>query len=261
MDKENLQQSFSVKRLYYLIRNRVYDDMGSVLIVAGAFLALNILLLLSAGQVRPTKPEIWTIVIALGGVLLAGNGFAKMHDGKAGTEWILLPASSWEKYMAAFGMYLLVYPIAASFIALCESLLLSGMAYLLYGTFSSIYNPFTPVFLQHYGAYAFFVIIALAGSARFKKFAIGKTAAIGFSFLLLSSLFLILGLLLTDQEGRQILFNGIRGQSSEIRRSLDPSKDELIRSFFKVYLTGTALFAIGYGYALIREKEARDEVQ
>jgi hypothetical protein len=79
--------------------------------------------------------------------------------------------------------------------------------------------------------------------------------------MLLASLLLVLGALLFDSEGRQILYNGIRGHSIEIQRPLTLSKESSLKILGNIFLVGTGLFALVYGYALVREKEARDEVQ
>jgi hypothetical protein len=261
MKLEFIEQPYSLRRLYFLVRNRVLEDLGPVLIVSAAVLALNLLLLLTSGRYNPGSVQSWGMLLAIGGVFLAGNAFSKMHDGKAGTEWILLPASSAEKYSAALVMYLIVYPVFASLIAVLETLIITGIGYFIQGSSLWMYNPVSPVIYNNYLNYAFFVLLAMAGSARFRKFAIGKTAAIIFSFILLGSLLLVLGLLLFDDEGRQILFNGVRGHSVEIRRTLDLSEDRAMQILMQIFQAGTAAFALGYGYALVREKEARDEVQ
>lgn len=255
------QQPYSVKRLYFLVRNRLLDDISPILIVAAAFLALNLLFLLSAHQYTPGTVGSWALIIAVGGIFLAGNGFSKMHDGKAGTEWLLLPASTLEKYTAALVMYLIVYPVFAALLAFFESLICSGIGYLMHKSSLWLFNPLTAIIWENYLNYAFFVVLALAGSARFRKFAVGKTAAIMVSFMLLASLLLVLGALLFDSEGRQILYNGIRGHSIEIQRPLTLSKESSLKILGNIFLVGTGLFALVYGYALVREKEARDEVQ
>ena len=48
MKKETLYQPYSLERLFYLVRNRVLDDIGPVLIGSAAVLALNLLLLISS---------------------------------------------------------------------------------------------------------------------------------------------------------------------------------------------------------------------
>lgn len=201
MKKETLYQPYSLERLFYLVRNRVLDDIGPVLIGSAAVLALNLV------------------------------------------------------------MYLLVYPIIASVIAVIETLIISGFGAMLYGKSLWIYNPLTLVILRNYCNYIFFVLLALAGSARFRKFALVKTASIALGFVFLPSLLLILGILFATPEGRQILFDGTRGYSVQIQRTLELGKEGTLRILYKIFTIGTAVFALGYGYALVSEKETRDEVQ
>jgi hypothetical protein len=265
MNRTSLRTTFSIHRLYYLVRNRVLDDTAPVLITAGAFLALNMLLLFTTDNYNPGSTESWALFIAGGGILLAGVAFSRMHDGKAGTEWLLLPASSAEKYTAALVTYLVVYPVIASLLVVLETLCISGVAMLLRTGRFWVYNPAAPVIFRHYFDYAFFVLLALAGSGRFRKFALGKTAAILFSFILLASFLLVWGILLKDSQFRTILFNPNEAHSVVIRRTMDLSeydnKNQTFWNLIRVFQIGTAAFALGYGYALVREKEARDEVQ
>ncbi|AEJ20745.1 hypothetical protein [Gracilinema caldarium] len=265
MNTTSIRTTFSFRRLYYLVRNRILDDSASVLIVAGAFLALNLLLLFFTDNYNPGSTESWGMLIAGGGMLLAGIAFSKMHDGKAGTEWILLPASSAEKYIAALVTYLVVYPVIASLLVVLETLLISGVATLMRTGRFWVYNPVAPVIIRYYFDYAFLVLLSLAGSARFRKFAIGKTAAITFGFILLASFLLLLGILLKDPWVQTALFQPNAAQSVIVHKELDLSEYESRNQSFwylvRVFQIGTALFTMGYGYALVREKEARDEVQ
>ncbi|WP_304222019.1 hypothetical protein [Gracilinema caldarium] len=261
MQKEPLNQFYSVKRLYYLVRNRLFDDMVPILVGSAAVLALNLLLVIGSSQYNIGSVESWAALGAIAGVLLAGNAFSRMHDGKAGTEWILLPASSAEKYSAALVMYLLVYPVLISIIAVIETLIISSFGKILYGMPLWIYNPLSWVLVKNYGNYAFFILLALAGSARFRKFAIVKTAALVLGFVLLSSLLLLLGIMVATPEGRIIMMHGLQGSSIQIQRSLEVGKEMTLKVLYTIFTIGTAAFVLGYGYALVCEKEARDEVQ
>ncbi|MFQ3546994.1 MAG: hypothetical protein SNJ56_01550 [Termitinemataceae bacterium] len=264
MKPQSINHTISFERLALLVRNRLFDDIPNILIASTAILALALLYLLVtplAFMANPKDVSGWSGLIAIGGLLLASNAFAGMHSGKSGTDWILLPASSMEKYSAALLMYLLVYPILASMFAIFGSLILALASFWLRAHWLPIYNPLTEISIHSFLNYGTAIVILLAGSARFTKFVLGKVGAIVFAFVLFLSLLLVLGLLVATPEGRMMISHGLRGINLTVRHHVTEDKELLFRNLGYLFQAGSAGFAILYGAALVREKEARDEVQ
>jgi bacteriorhodopsin len=187
-----------------------------------------------------------------------------MHDGKAGTEWILLPATPLENYAAALVSYLLVYPLAASLLATGSSAFLALVQGLVGGRSGTIWTPALAGGLELYAQYAIAAVVFLAGSASFRKRAVLKTAGLAVAYVF--SVAVVVFLLLWAFFGEEA--RGAAGGLSEGFRLVFDAKDlgEGAERALKaicdaMYFGVLPLFALLYGYFRVFEKEARDEVQ
>lgn len=147
MNDTTVRTPFSPERVALLARNRLLEDLSPFLIALGALAGLNVLSILLGGAAFLNHPSRhsgesgWAFLIWLGGVLLAGRAFSQMHNGRGGSDWILLPATSFEKYAAAFVSYVVVYPLAAALAASGLSAILEGLAALLKASPGVVFNP------------------------------------------------------------------------------------------------------------------------
>lgn len=276
MKTETVLKRFSSERAVLLLRNRLLDDLPAVAITTGVLAAINVLSLLSgdAPVLNTTgAATAWPVIVALGGVLLASRAFERMQDGRSGPDWLLLPASSTEKYLSALITYIVIYPIFAVLAAWGLSAAFAFIGELVGTGGGRVWNPLGPTAAHGAVGYLSFAIFALAGSARFRKFAIGKTAAttavwsILLAFLLGSILYLIspdlrpftkfsLGISI-DSGGNPAGGSGFKVNNLV----LSQAKQDALHLIFEFLRWISVAFAAIYGFALVREKEARDEVQ
>jgi len=258
MTKETLHKPFSLTRVAILAKNRALEDLSTFGIGVGILAGLNLLTIIIARRATMNNyKDSWTIVICIAGFLFSAAAFKDMHDGRAATEWILLPATSPEKYLAALISYTIVYPIAAAATASALSALLSLVELAAGGPGGRIWNPLSAGF-DGWGNYATGALIFVAGSATFKKKAFIKTAGAGIAYALVCMGLLLVGMYFVRARGglslsfSQIEFSG--NISPHAQRAMD-----LILQIVRYALI--PLFAIFYGYFRVAEKEARDEVQ
>ena len=157
MTNVNKNPAFSFRRCALLVRNRLYDEAGSVGIGAAVMVGLNLLGLILSRRAwlnESGSDQAWSFAVILGGLLLASQAFKGMHDGKAGSEWLLLPASPLEKYAAAAADYLVIYPLVASAGAALASLLLSLLERALGGAGGTVWTPVLAGGFRAWGEYA-----------------------------------------------------------------------------------------------------------
>jgi hypothetical protein len=265
MTKQTLRKTFSLERTALLARNRALEDFPALAIGTGIVLGLNLLSLVIGGKaaMNNSDGQSWTFVISLAGILLASSAFRGMHDGRAGTDWILLPATGLEKYAAAIVSYLVILPIAASIVAVALSALLSLIGLILVGTGGQIWNPLAEFGLKGWIDYATACLVLAAGSAAFRKRALIKTFGTVVLFLLAASAILIVlmyfvrraaGLPVPDISFLRGSFN-IDGDFSF---DTPASVDAILGVIRYALIPVAALF---FGYFRVAEKEARDEVQ
>ena len=263
MRPEILDKKFSLERVGLLMRNRAMEDLGAFLIVAGVCAANNILSLIFSDTAAFNHPfsshgeTIWCMIIVLGGLLYAGRAFRAMHDGRGGADWILLPATPLEKYVAAFASYVLFYPVLASLAAFGLSAAFEGVARALHGASGVIFNPLIGLSLSGVAGYATLASLALAASARFSKIPLVKAAALASAWGVVLGLFFLGGLLVFTPEGREVLARHHR----DFQFASNPEEEPLLTWLFRAFAAATGVFAVTYGYFRVAEKEAADEVQ
>ncbi len=265
MNDTTVRTPFSPERVALLARNRLLEDLSPFLIALGALAGLNVLSILLGGAAFLNHPSRhsgesgWAFLIWLGGVLLAGRAFSQMHNGRGGSDWILLPATSFEKYAAAFVSYVVVYPLAAALAASGLSAVLEGLAALLKASPGVVFNPLAGLDEGSVFGYLFFVTASLAASARFGKLSLVKAGALFSAWAAFLGFLFVLGMLLSTPEGREALGN--RHFSYRFRPDFDPASEPVLIWVFRAWGWFSWAAAAVYGYFRVAEKEAVDEVQ
>jgi hypothetical protein len=273
MTMRGIDKQFSLARLALLARNRLFDEASVVGIGAGVVLALNLLGILGGRRAffnaHGFGGGFWVPAIVVGGLILAAQAFRGMHDGKAGTEWVLLPATPLEKYAAAFADAALIYPLAAALGGMALSALLSLLERAAGGPGGAIWTPFRLEVLRAWADYAVVAVVLLAGSASFRKAALIKTAGLAAAYCLAAGILLSLGLWailrgaafgsadfsIFGSMGRGFSLSGEGGAiSAAAQRAIGIGADVARYAIIPA-------FAILFGAAKVAEKESRDEVQ
>jgi hypothetical protein len=195
-----------------------------------------------------------------------------MHDGKAGTDWLLLPATPFEKYAAAVVEYLVVLPVAGSLVFMGLSALLELAQHLIGGRVGQIWTPTAMTggeggilgTLDGWLQYAIGAAVFLAGSASFRKAAFLKTfgmaAAYGLAMAIL--LFGVAWLVYKGHGFNASQVNFADGNFSINGSEIPPTVGRILTGIWKLARDILLpIFALLYGYCRVYEKEARDEVQ
>lgn len=262
MNATELDKRFSFSRFALLIRNRAIDDAPAFAIVGAGVFALKLLGLFIGAQVHRDvgrSHEIWPVLIVAGGVLLAFRAFERMHDGRGGSDWVLLPASPLEKYLAAFVSYLALYPIAAT----AAAVLLSGVLALI-GSFIGaspvgIWNPTAMLNWGQASSYLLFTALGLAGSARFRKLPLVKTAAVSVGWMAVLGMVWFCLIFLFARDNLSVAFSG--GDFSMKDIELSDAKLAVMGYLSRGLKAAAFAAAVLYGYFRVCEKESVDEVQ
>ena len=267
MTNVNKNPAFSFRRCTLLVRNRLYDEAGSVGIGAAVMVGLNLLGLILSRRAwlnESGSDQAWSFAVILGGLLLASQAFKGMHDGKAGSEWLLLPASPLEKYAAAAADYLVIYPLVASAGAALASLLLSLLERALGGAGGTVWTPVLAGGFRAWGEYSIAAVILMTGSASFRKAPLIKTAGVVTVYVLAMSLLAFIGVLIFFSNNAEASGSVLRveGLAINFERKLSEGAVKAETTLLDIARYGLApLFALLYGYFRVFEKEARDEVQ
>lgn len=261
-----LKHRFSIERAFLLLRNRLFEEAPTLGIGLAVIAVINALGLLLSKRAWFNQGDgvVWGIVIMLSGAFLAATAFKGMHDGKAGTEWLLLPASPAEKFAAAAVDYLIVFPLVAILLSMGLSSLLYLIERALSGPGGSIWTPDKMGGLKVWLQYVTGVSLFLAGSAGFRKASFLKTLAVAFTYVfVMAVLFFFVAYLMEKSHGfdaSHFTFNN--GDFTINGGTVPKSIQDLFNWACKIAWNGLLpLFALAFGYFRVFEKEARDEVQ
>ena len=269
LSAKSLERGFSFERLLLLLRNRLYDEAPILLIGAAIVAGLNALSLVVAKTAifnieaaRAPSGGFWGLTIILGGLFMAGTSLKCMHDGRAQTDWLLLPATGVEKYAAALADVVIVFPLIAAAAGIALSGALSLVEALAGGPGNPIWLPGIGA-LKAWAGYAAAATVFVAGSAAFRKAAFLKTGgiALGFAFLFALALALLIGQFVYGGWGSGISFVDGRFYSSGDGLISDAALRAMQAAFDVAAYALIPILAILFGCAKVVEKEARDEVQ
>lgn len=234
-------REFSWQRTLRLALQRLPGDLWPLAIGALTLLGIKVVAWLVSGvwgvpfgrENADSAP--WPYLVVLACWLTSARAFHDMHSLRSGTEWLLLPASPFEKFLANLLETQVLVPVAASAMGLA--------LWLATGDFG------IPKIFGTWQAWGMFVVVNLiffAGSTVFRKLAFIKTSAAGLAFLVVM-LALPLGLALRLHTGKFPTSAGT---------------DDLINVVWHLgVFVLTPVAALLFSFFRVREKEARDAVQ
>ena len=257
------------KRVYFLIRSRFVSDFIPILLGAAILVGLNVLgwvftMLLSGGAASSMGQRDnygWPGLVVLACFLTSARAFHAMQSPKSTTDWLLLPATSGEKYLAALLQTQVIVPVVTSLVGL-----------LLWVFTNRVELPVEFGVWQMWGLFVVMNLLLFTGSAVFGKFAVLKTFASLVGFAAALALLASLGLkLLGDLGPNSSVFVGMHGVTGEdgpivesgfqfLTARAQPSDFLNIFWHFGIFVF-TPVCALLFGSFRVAEKEARHAVQ
>lgn len=267
MDRTKLRPALD--RWSHLLVHRLIDDLKPLGLALGVVTGLGALslILFQSSLLSGSGRSLWPLFIVLASMVTAGSAFRTMHEGRSSTDWLLWPASALEKYAAALVESVVVVPLGLTLASVAASALLAGLELLVTGQGSGIWLPWAPgLSAEAVGGFLVLFLVLLTGSAAFRKHALWKTALVILGALTLGSLVLagVLGALgvsdgirIGDGSWSMMRFggHGRRWVAGPLAAGAVPV---LVSLWFYLVLPA---FCLAFGWAKVREKEARDEVQ
>ena len=257
---------FSIERAALVLSNRIMEEAPSLGIGLAVVVGVNALTFLASRTFvfNHDNGAMWAFAIVISGLLLCAQAFKAMHDGKAGTDWLLLPASPLEKFSAAVVDYVVLFPIAAALAATG----LSALFHVIEATAGKVPGPIWTFWnvevLKGWACYAVAATVFVAGSASFRKISFLKTSAVAMAYTFVLGILLTLGAWIVIRShgnfdaGLHINNFNFNFETEDIPKSIEDITLWVGRIAWFVVLP---VFSLVYGYFRVFEKEARDEVQ
>lgn len=264
MSARNTGGGFSIERAAIVLRNRIMEEAPSLGIGLAVVVGINALTFLASRVFvfNHDNGAMWALAIVISGLLLCAQAFKAMHDGKAGTDWLLLPASPLEKFSAAVVDYVILFPIAAALAATGLSALFHVIAQAASKIPSPIWTFWNVDVLKGWAFYAVAATVFIAGSASFRKIPFLKTSAMAMAYTFVLGILLTLGVWIVVRSHGNIdagfHFENFNFETEDMPKSLEAVTLWVGRIAWFVVLPA---FSLVYGYFRVFEKEARDEVQ
>lgn len=261
---------FSPARAALLTRNLAVSELPMALITLGIVVGLNLVTLILGGEVPINNgmgsgggnAPLWGVGITLVGLYYASRAFKGMH-GRYGTEWLLLPATSAEKYVAALAWLFVVWPVSSAAAASAASTLLWGIQSLKGDLGGLPWHPFQGDYLEALVSYWTVAPVLLAGSAVFRRNALVKTLGVGaaaaVALVLVSAPFMMRLMRGTSMAGDLSFMNGRWLAEGNPRLESAANVTQLLTDIWRFAILPCS--ALAYAYFRVAEKEAADEVQ
>lgn len=196
---DNSNNYFNIKRFYFFVRKELVCHNKTIL----NYIATIFCVLLLYCIIVPEKTyeinfhtSVFALLLLFGGCWLSSLAFREAHDSREGSEFLLLPSSSLEKFVGKLLLTTICYFTIISTIFFC----ISSIAVILYKTLfhyeQPLFNVFTATIGKYFWLYVVLQSIVLFGSIKFKKNVLSKVVLITCVFImLLMLLFLIYSLI------------------------------------------------------------------
>jgi hypothetical protein len=263
-----LQKHFSASRFYkYLKYDLTLNGKTYLLAVVGLFVVLFIVDVFTLSTASPRinfnrnyYTPIFVFFLVLIGVVSAGTAFSGLRSTKTSINYLLIPVSSFEKYVVQFlirivGFVLLFLPLYwLTFKLACSFYSLFGMV----SENVESYNLLSPFQWQENNVEVYFlvslasglVLFAFCGATYFKKQALLKSI-LTFALLTLAWFLLMVTLshMFYDHNSKQFL--EIKLRSYKIYKGIQNTQ-----MYAVILFAGLSLFLLPLAYFKLKEREA-----
>ena len=170
---------FSVRRLWHLLRSDFITGYRSVLMISGALAGIILVaaMIAPAGHAfdadfhggRSFHRALFTAALFVWGIIASSRAFGPLHDKHRNEAWLLLPASGLEKMLSRLlavtvGLvaYLLVFSTLVSVVVESLNLLFVGQRH-------AFFDPFDPIVWERISLYIVLQSLYFLGGAWFRR--------------------------------------------------------------------------------------------
>lgn len=195
----NINKQFSWYRLGLFIKSDLVINSPKIFtfgLTALVALLLYSLITLTNFQADNFHPNLFALILFLGGLWLTSNSFADLHTAQKNQNFLLLPASNFEKLLGRLLLTTIGYIAGTVLIFYIVSLLDIVFTWFTFGKRSVIFQPLHQDIIHYLANYIILQSIFFLGAIYFKSNNFSKTnlclccLALGF-FLITSGIFSI----------------------------------------------------------------------
>ncbi len=200
----NIQTYLSPLRLWFLFKRDINRQWKDYLITMSAFCGFFLISLIITSKVGSIESGVHyaflSILIYVLGFILASMAFRDAHKKLLNHDWLMLPASTLEKFVEKLVLYSVVLPVVTIVFYTVFSLIGKLIIQVFMGEYFPLFNIANGAVWQMFGYYVIAVSIFILGAAWFKNNNFIKTivALVVFSIILSIVSTLIVWLVFND---------------------------------------------------------------
>ena len=173
-----MNESFQFKRFLFLTKREEFMRLHTLFYSALAIAAsVAVLFFLPGNGVRRTEymHVLFLGFLFAGGFLTAAGSFRNMHSRETCHDWLMLPASSLEKFLSRLLVSSAGWWVYINLVFFIGVLVSEILRFFVIGDFGRLFNPFAPQLLRLINHYIILQSLFFAGGAWFRRHQFFKT--------------------------------------------------------------------------------------
>ncbi|HAK46279.1 MAG TPA: hypothetical protein DCO79_10240 [Spirochaeta sp.] len=256
-------------RIWYLFKRDFNSKWKEHLITIGAALGVFLLIMVLVSKVDTLSYEIHYVFVSLllfvFGFIFASTAFKAAHKKLLNHDWLMLPASTLEKFIEKLLLYSVVVPVVSIILYWLMNLIGLLIIRLFLGEYFPVFNIADPAVWEMFGHYIIAVSVFILGAAWFKSNNFIKTiiALVVFSSIISILSTLIVWLVFNDyfwplvRGNFDISYNFNSGFDTEGLEALGTSSFYILKIVYFGLLAPVCWFG---AWLKLREVEVKDGV-
>lgn len=120
----------------------------------------------------------FSLILIIGGFIVSSRAFVEIHAKSRNHDWLMLPASMFEKYVVRLALTAVAWAIGTLVYYFLFSVVASGLVKVISGDFLPLFNPFTKQVWLLIANYVVLQSLFLFGSLYFKRSHFIKTVLV-----------------------------------------------------------------------------------
>jgi len=169
---------FSPMRLYLMVRNTLWLKRWKIMLISatvGTLVVLIFGLAASQGTGGFLHPILYPLFLYGGGFIVTARAFQELDDVKTAGAWLMLPASTFEKFISRLFLTSFGYVAGSILVYFLVVSISKGFNQIVFGFSPPLFNPFEPWIRSNAGLYLVLQSMFLVGAVYFRRFAYVKT--------------------------------------------------------------------------------------
>ena len=190
MNKSILFKPF---RFYLMVRNTIWLKRWKILLISATVGTLVVLICGIAASQRTgmiLHQVLYPFFLFGSGFVVTARAFQELDDAKAAGTWLMIPASTFEKFSSRLFLTSIGYVAGSMLVYFMVAVISKGLNQMIFEFSHPLFNPLDPWVRYNAALYLVLQSLFLVGAIYFRRFAYVKTIL----FLSLLSLVFLIGL-------------------------------------------------------------------